>query len=134
MKTFISIADIKQELLKVNFPSLDTIVGIATGGSELATLLAYSLDLPLELIHINYRNEANQPRYDSPMIIRNLATKSLKEKNILLVDDVAVSGKTLQVAKQNIVAKQIYTLVVKGKADYVLFPHVATCIDLPWHV
>ena len=134
MKTFISIADIKQEVLKINFPSLDIVVGIATGGSVLATLLAYHLDLPLELIRINYRNEVNQPRYDYPLIISNLVTTSLKKKNILLVDDVAVSGKTLQVAKQNIVAKQIYTLVIKGKADYVLFPHVATCIDLPWHV
>ncbi len=134
MKTFISIADIKQEVLKINFPSLDIVVGIATGGSVLATLLAYHLDLPLELIRINYRNEVNQPRYDYPLIISNLVTTSLKKKNILLVDDVAVSGKTLQVAKQNIVAKQIYTLVIKGKADYVLFPHVATCIDLPWRI
>jgi len=50
----------------------------------------------------------------------------------LLVDDVSVTGKTLKCAVENLQDYTVYTFVLKGKADYVLFPEINTCVEWPW--
>jgi hypoxanthine phosphoribosyltransferase len=51
---------------------------------------------------------------------------------VLLVDDVSVTGKTLNRVKALLKGYTVYTLVMKGKGDFVLFPEVGTCVQWPW--
>jgi hypoxanthine phosphoribosyltransferase len=57
---------------------------------------------------------------------------SLRGKQMLLVDDVSVSGKTLNEALRYFEGLQIKTLTMKGRADYVLFPEIQDCVKWPW--
>ena len=49
---------------------VDVVVGVATGGTVLASLAAVQLGLPLKLMHLNYRAQNNVPQrsrlYSSP--------------------------------------------------------------------
>jgi hypoxanthine phosphoribosyltransferase len=51
---------------------------------------------------------------------------------VLLVDDVSVSGATFKLARELLMGATIATLACKGKADFVLFPEVAACVNWPW--
>jgi hypoxanthine phosphoribosyltransferase len=55
-----------------------------------------------------------------------------KERKVLLVDDVAVTGKTFEKAVEYLQDCRIVTLVLKGKADVVIFPEVEDCVEWPW--
>ena len=125
---FVEIASrLKEQIL----PNVDVVVGIATGGTVPASLVAYELGKPLLMLYINYRAEDNSPRYEQPKLLEILP--ELKPgQHILLVDDVAVTGKTLQFAAAQLENHQITTLVMKGAADIVLFPEVASCVKWPW--
>jgi hypoxanthine phosphoribosyltransferase len=50
----------------------------------------------------------------------------------LLVDDVSVTGKTLEEARSLFKGNHITTFVFKGKADFVLLPDIKDCVDWPW--
>lgn len=52
----------------------------------------------------------------------------------MLVDDVSVTGQTLELARSLLAGWKLTTLVLKGKeADFVLFPEVASCVNWPWN-
>ncbi len=113
------------------FPEVDLVVGIGSGGVVPAALVAYRLGCDLQVLHLNYRDDQNRPRYDDPV---TLAPFALPEgvRRVLLVDDVSVSGKTLRAAGRLLEGVQVVTFVLKGRADYVAFPDVSTCVDWPW--
>ena len=127
----LSFVEIKERMHKIDIPKFDLIIGIATGGVVPASLIAYKLGVDLQTIKINYRDENNHPRYDYPKLIQNVQTIILGMK-LLIVDDVSVSGKTLEMAKNFFSGNEITTFVLKGKADFVLFPEVSTCVNWPW--
>lgn len=114
-------------------PEADVVYGIARGGVVPASLAAFELELPLELLHINYRADDHRPQRDAPEV---LAAARLPEPGtrVLLVDDVAVTGRTLQRAARVLRRAEVTTLAMKGRADVVLFPEVATCVVWPWTV
>jgi hypoxanthine phosphoribosyltransferase len=57
------------------------------------------------------------------------------DAKVLLVDDVSVTGKTLDFAKQLLHLNDIKTFVLKGKnADIVLFPEIKECVNWPWNM
>lgn len=123
--------EIARRLKGLTLPSVDVVYGIGSGGVVPASLVAYQLGRPLELLHINFRAEDNTPQRSAPEI---LAPAALPEQGarILLVDDVSVSGRTLEVAKRFLDGSDVTTLVMKGRADIVVFPEVATCVIWPW--
>jgi hypothetical protein len=43
-----------------------------------------------------------------------------------------MSGATLQCARAALADFTIHTLVLKGSADIVAFPELATCVSWPW--
>lgn len=131
MKTSLSFPDIAQRVRRAEIPEVDIVVGIATGGVVPASLIAFHNNLPLSVIHLNYRDEQNNPRYDEPQLQAAVPLTD-ERRRILLVDDVSVSGKTLEKAKELLEGKEITTLVMKGKGDIVLFPEVKTCVNWPW--
>jgi hypoxanthine phosphoribosyltransferase len=52
--------------------------------------------------------------------------------SVLVVDDVSVTGATLSAAREILVGASIITLTCKGKADFVLFPEISSCVLWPW--
>jgi hypoxanthine phosphoribosyltransferase len=127
----IAFTAIVRKIGKVKFPKVDLVVGIRTGGIVPAALVAYRLSKELMFLDINYRDIKNKPRYERPRLLSALRLPRGVRK-ILLVDDVAVTGQTLQAAKDVFKSCQVVTFVLKGKADIVLFPTVKDCVDWPW--
>ena len=125
----LSFKEISKRIGDLNLPYFDLVIGIADGGTVPASLVAYQLGIELKLIKINYRDVQNNPIYDEPVI---LSQENITNKKVLLVDDVSVSGKTLEAAIKILQGNSITTLTLKGKADYVLFPEISECVNWPW--
>ena len=132
-KTSLPFSEISRRLRALPLPAVDLVLGIATGGTVPASLVAHQLGCEMQLVHVNYRDETNTPRYPDPVLF---ALPPLPEGRlrILLVDDVSVSGKTMAAVLPRLAGHEVITLVMKGKADYVLFPEVKTCVQWPWKV
>ncbi len=127
-----SFKEITQRLKKTEIPAYDLVIGIGTGGIVPASLVAFHLDCELQVITLNFRDEKNTPRHQEPVVLKGVQEGGLKGKKILLVDDVSVSGKTLETAKKHLEGYNVETLTMKGKADYVLFPEIKDCVMWPW--
>ena len=122
---------ISERISLLNLPNIELIIGIATGGVVPAALISYRTGKPLKIIKLNYRDEENTPIREEP----ELQSDDISiggAKKILLVDDVSVSGKTLDAAKKLFAEIEITSLVMKGKADIVLFPELNKCVNWPW--
>lgn len=76
----------KEFLQKINF-----VVGMSRGGLVPATLLAAKIDKPLVAAYINKKDEIFFDRADW-----------IENKNILVVDDIIRSGKTLRLLKNHL--------------------------------
>jgi hypoxanthine phosphoribosyltransferase len=95
--------------------------------------VAYQLDAPLTLTQVRFRDPTNAPQYTTPVVVAPPVVGASQQR-ILLVDDVSVSGQTLAAVKQLLIDHQVTTLVMKGEADYVVFPEIESCVAWPWHV
>ena len=133
-KTTLSFTTISEALRAFPLPQTDCVVGIGRGGTVPASLIAHQLRCDLHMVQVNYRDDANQPSYEQPRWLQEELPKLNPTTRILLVDDVAVSGKTLTIVKSRLRAYAVTTLVLKGKADLVVFPTIATCVHWPWNV
>lgn len=112
-------------------PDTQIVLGIAEGGVVPANLVAYKLGCDLRMIKVRYRDEQNTPEYPAPLVSA-LPDIPPGTKRILIVDDVSVSGKTMAALKEMLNGYETHTFVFKGKADYVLFPEIDTCVNWPW--
>lgn len=131
-KQLLSFTDISKALYQFRFPEVDFVIGIATGGIYPAVMIAHQLKLDFGFLHIHFRDADNKPLYNEPRILSNPIENLDKAKRILLVDEVSVSGKTMEKAKELLTDFDVQTFVLKGKADMVLFPDVRSCIIWPW--
>jgi len=122
--------EIVSRLAALELPEVDLVVGIASGGTVPAGLAAYRLGVPLTLLSINYRDAANRPRRPRPELLSPAPLPT--GRRILLVDDVSVSGATLDLAKELLAGNEVTTLVLKGRGDLVAFPDVPSCVVWPW--
>lgn len=122
---------ISNRIRKLDIPDVDVVVGIATGGIIPASIIAFHIQKELEIIQFNFRDENNVPRYESPRLI-NEFNRDYSNKKILLVDDVSVSGKTMEAAKKLFSSGFVITCVMKGSADLSAFPEISECIEWPW--
>ena len=129
--TPLSFKQITERLKTIDFPDIDLVIGIGSGGVPAATMVAYHLNADLEVMTLNYRDEENKPRYDEPKVL-NKPEWQLDGKRILLVDDVSVSGKTMNAALKLLGGLNVKTCAMKGKADYVLFTEIQDCVKWPW--
>ncbi len=126
----VSAEDINKKIRLTSFEDFDIVVGIGDGGVVPAALIADHLDLDVDIVKINFRDAKNNVKFNSPKLIDKLSL-DLKNKNILLVDDVSRTGKTLEKAKKILKGNKITTLVMSGKADYSLFDF-KECVKWPW--
>lgn len=127
----LSFKQISQRLKEIELPEFDVVIGIGSGGVPPATFVAFHLNAELKVMVLNYRDENNNPRFKSPKVIQK-PEWNLKDKRILLVDDVSVSGKTMNAAMEQLKGHNVKTLAMKGKADFVLFPEIKDCVKWPW--
>ena len=93
----LSFKQISKRLKQIDLPEVDLVIGIGSGGVPPATFVAFHLDTELQVMTLNYRDENNNPLYEAPKVLQKPAW-NLEGKRILLVDDVFVSGKTMNVA------------------------------------
>jgi len=127
----LSFKEISTRLKIIDFPPVDLVIGIGTGGVPAATMVAYHLGAELLVMTMNYRDEKNNPLYDNPQVL-STPNWQLEGKRILLVDDVSVSGKTMNAALELLNGYNVKTCAMKGKADFVLFPEIKDCVKWPW--
>lgn len=59
-KVVLNFLEIRARLEQLELSEIDLVVGIATGGSVPASLVAYKLNRPLSLVQLNYRAEDNK--------------------------------------------------------------------------
>jgi uncharacterized protein len=133
--TSLSFQAIVGHLERWKFPEqLDGVVGIASGGVVPAALVAQRLGVEMKVIALNYRDEANTPRYEEPKLLS--AVPDLGGwKRVLLVDDVYVSGKSWHAARALLPANvEVLPFVMKGKADFALIRDIDGCVEWPWKV
>ncbi len=127
----LSFKQISERLKQVELPETDLVIGIGTGGIPPATFVAFYLGAELQVMTLNYRDEKNNPLYEAPKVLQK-PEWDLQGKRILLVDDVSVSGKTMNKALEQLEGYNVKTLAMKGKADFVLFPEIKDCVKWPW--
>lgn len=130
-KTAIDFTELSRRLKNTDLPEVDVVVGIGSGGTVPAALVAHQLNKDLKILTISFRDEDNHDLYAEPLVLQRpeLGDQPLR---ILLVDEVSVTGKTMHTAKEALKGHHLTTLVCKGKGDIVIFPEVRTCVLWPW--
>jgi adenine/guanine phosphoribosyltransferase-like PRPP-binding protein len=131
--TSISFSEITGRIAKWIFPEhIDAVVGIATGGVVPAALVAMRLGVDLKLLALNYRDDDNEPRYDEPKLLSRIPDVGTSRR-VLLVDDVYVSGKSWQAARQLLPPGiEVFPFVLKGQVNFALIRDVEGCVQWPW--
>ncbi len=133
-----AITRIAHEILERNAGAKSlVIVGILTRGADLARRLAKTIkeienvDVPVGLMDINlYRDDVNY-NPDQPVVRKTEIMFDIDDKNLILVDDVLYTGRTIRAALSQIIdfgrpkTIQLAVLVDRGhrqlpiRADYV---------------
>ncbi|MFN8108394.1 MAG: phosphoribosyltransferase [Thermoleophilia bacterium] len=118
----------------------DAILGIARGGLLLAGALSYALRVkPVFLVNIEFYTGVDR-RLEAPVILPpQLHTADLADMRLLVVDDVADTGATLEVVRSLCAgaAREVRTAVLYEKpisvvrCDYV-GRHTDRWIEFPW--
>lgn len=131
--TPLSFQDITTRLAAWKFPDrLDGVVGIATGGVVPAALVAQRLGLGLKVVAVNYRDEANEPRFAEPRLLAPAPDLDGWQR-VLLVDDVYVSGSSWRAARSLLPAGiEVLPFVLKGQVDFALIRDIRGCVQWPW--
>jgi len=129
----LSFPEIVRRLEGWSFPTgLDGVVGIAQGGVVPAALVAQRLGLDLKIVALNYRDEANEPRYPEPRLLAPAPALG-GWRRVLLVDDVYVSGKSWHAARAQLPAEvTVLPFVLKGRTDFALIRDLDGCVRWPW--
>lgn len=112
-------------------PKVDIVIGIAEGGIVPAKLISKKIGCGFSSVKFSYRDDKNTPIYASPVLLEEPLLNE-KVKEVLIVDDVSVSGKTLRSACDLFEGYKVRTLVLIGSADHVVFPEIRSCVIWPW--
>jgi xanthine phosphoribosyltransferase len=131
--TPLEFTDIANRLARWKFPAgLDGVVGIASGGTVPAALVAQRLGVGLKMIALNYRDDANEPRFTAPRLLSAVPDLGAWRR-VLLVDDVYVSGRSWHAARDFLPpAVEVLPFVLKGKTDFALIRDLDGCVQWPW--
>ena len=125
-------ARVRERVRAAALGRIDAVVALARGGVVPGALIAYELGVPLRLLRLRFRDDANVPLGAVPSVDEDVP--DVRGLRVLIVDDVSVSGATLRAA-QAALGTEAVTLVVKGApgaADVVLFDDVPSCVVWPW--
>lgn len=133
--TPLSFQDITARLAVWKFPErLDGVVGIAQGGIVPAALVAQRLGLGLKVVAVNFRDEANEPRFAAPRLL-SPAPDLGSWRRVLLVDDVHVTGSSWRAARSLLPSGiEVLPFVLKGRVDFALIRDIEGCVQWPWRI
>lgn len=133
--TPLAFEDIARRLAAWPFPTgIDGVVGIATGGVVPAALVAQRLGVGLQLMALNYRDEANVPHRPEPQLLSAVPDLGAWRR-VLLVDDVWVTGRSWRAARALLPAEtEVLPFVLKGKTDCALIRDLEGCVQWPWRI
>ena len=95
------IAQIIAKKIQKDF-SVDLIVGVSRGGVVFATLLSELLQCDLNTICIT-RREKGMQIHPTPQVKYTINEEYIHGKNILLVDEILVTGETLEISKNELI-------------------------------
>jgi len=126
-----SFEEVMQRFREIRFhETFDMVVAIANGGIIPAAIINQRLNIDIQLLKINLRDQDQKPRYDRPKLVSPIDF-DYNDKTILLVEDRIKTGATVQFAIDLLHgARQIKTFAVNGKADYALYNE--SCFRFPW--
>ena len=126
---------IAARLARWQFPAgIDGVVGIASGGVVPAALVAQRLGVEMKVIALNFRDEANEPRYAEPKLLSAVPDLGAWRR-VLLVDDVYVSGKSWHAARALLPREiEVLPFVMKGKTNFALIDDLDGCVQWPWKI
>lgn len=97
----------------------DLVVGITRGGSCIATIISEMLRR--NMITVCATRRKNDIEITStPTIISSIDPQYIKEKNILLIDEIVVTGKTINCVKnelEKLGAKTVKTCVIANRSN-----------------
>ena len=134
-KPWVPFESVSQAIRQARFPA-DTcaVIALLRGGRVPAALIAHHLGLPLHTIRMVFRDEANEPISASPRLLGRIPELPDGNGSVLLVDEASVTGATFAEARRHLAADRIVTVVLKGRADLVLMPDLASgCVRWPWN-
>ena len=122
IKTTPAPADFAEQIAKLELAeNFDVVVEKARGGIEAVTILAKYLDIPLEVMRVDYRDDNNRVARKAVAVLED-DQLDIAGKSVLLVDDFYRSGATLTKAQELLAdAKIVKTFVVRDHnhhADY----------------
>ncbi|AEQ07370.2 phosphoribosyltransferase [Corynebacterium pseudotuberculosis] len=118
----------------------EIIVAVARGGLVPAGALSYSMGVKLsDAINVEFYTDVNETLPDPVLLEPLLDTNSIKGRRILVVDDVADSGRTLQLVLQLLESHgaEVRSAVIYAKSRSVVSPtyiwkHTDEWIVFPW--
>lgn len=123
-------AALDRVLAEMEGERFEAIVAIAQGGILPAALLQQEWGVPMGVVHINYRDHENKPRFADARLLDN-GPPPFPGRRVLLVDDVSRTGRTLARAREYLTESDVKTFLVNGKADYRLY-ETEECLRMPW--
>ena len=126
-------SELLQRFSKIEFAeNFDMIVAVANGGIIPAAIINQRLNIEFNLLKINYRNEFQQPKFNTPKLLEEI-NFDFKNRVILLVEDRVKTGASLKKAVELLSdAKLVKTFAVNGNADYFLYNE--NCFKFPWNI
>lgn len=96
---------IAHEIIEANKGATDLVlVGIETRGVPLAKILSEKIkliehvDIPVEKLNITFYRDDLEKKFSHPLAGESMICSSINEKNIILVDDVIYTGRTVRAA------------------------------------
>ncbi len=118
----------------------EIVIAVARGGLLLAGGLAYALGLKLaDAINVEFYTDVHTTLPDPVLLAPKLDTESIRRKRLLVVDDVADSGRTLALVLDLLhgLGAEARSAVLYAKPTTVVQPdyvwrHTAEWIVFPW--
>ena len=117
-------------LAEMESERFEAIVAIAQGGILPAALLQQEWGVPMGVVHINYRDNENKPRFADARLLDE-GPPPFAGRKVLLVDDVSRTGRTLAKARAYLANSTVKTFLVNGEADFHLYK-TDECLRMPW--
>ena len=139
-KDVMRVAIVIAQRITANKEEIDCIVGITRGGMVFATLLAELLQKNLYSISVTRRVNGTE-HFDDPRVFNSPNKEAVQNANVLLVDEIIVTGKTLSLAAESLKslgANSVKTCAIinrsngKFESNYIFDFKKTDCTIFPW--
>lgn len=131
--------DLSREVLASGFDA-QVVIAIARGGVVLAGAMCYAMNLKLvDAINVEFYTGVNETLADPVLLAPMLDSESIQDQRLLVVDDVADSGRTLALVLKLLrgFGAEVRSAVLYTKPTTVVQPdfvwrHTEKWIQFPW--